>query len=162
TATVNQIQKSKNWENTAVVLAYDDSDGWYDHAAAKVKNSSNSADDAAWCQNAAASGVPMAGGYADRCGPGPRQPLVVISPYAKKNFVDHTETDQASVLRFIEDNWHTGQIGDASADAAAGSMKAMFNFDHKRSGSVLLDEQTGAVAARTGSKDDDQGGDSDK
>ncbi|MEQ4519731.1 alkaline phosphatase family protein [Pseudarthrobacter sp. B907] len=154
TNTVNQIQKSKNWENTAVVLAYDDSDGWYDHAAAKVKNSSNSPDDAAWCQNAAASGVPMAGGYADRCGPGPRQPLVVISPYAKKNFVDHTETDQASVLRFIEENWHTGQIGDASADATAGSVNAMFNFEEPRTGKVLLDEQTGAVASVTKNEDD--------
>ena len=76
----------------------------------------------------------MAGGYADRCGPGPRQPLVVISPYAKKNFVDHTQTDQASILRFIEDNWHTGQIGDASADATAGSVNAMFNFHHQRNG----------------------------
>jgi phospholipase C len=149
TSTVNQIQKSKNWENTAVVLAYDDSDGWYDHVAAKVKNSSNSADDAAWCQNAAASGVPMAGGYADRCGPGPRQPLVVISPFAKKNYVDHTETDQASILRFIEDNWHTGQIGDASADASAGSVNAMFNFSKQRNDTVLLNEQTGAVAAIT-------------
>src|SRR6476661_6003629 len=101
--TVNQIQQSRNWDNTAVVLAYDDSDGWYDHVAAKAKNSSNTADDDAWCQHAAASGVPMAGGYADRCGPGPRQPLVVISPYAKKNYVDHTQTDQASILRFIED-----------------------------------------------------------
>ena len=147
TSTVNQIQKSKNWDNTAVVLAYDDSDGWYDHVAAKVKNSSNTADDAAWCQNAAASGVPMAGGYADRCGPGPRQPLVVISPYAKKNFVDHTQTDQASILRFIEDNWHTGQIGDASADATAGSVNAMFNFHNQRNDKVLLNEQTGAVAS---------------
>lgn len=145
TATVNQIQQSKNWDDTAVVLAYDDSDGWYDHVAAKVKNSSNTADDAAWCQDAAASGVPMAGGYADRCGPGPRQPLVVISPYAKKNFVDHTETDQASILRFIEDNWNTGRMGDASADAAAGSLGAMFNFHHQRNDKVLLNEQTGAV-----------------
>jgi phospholipase C len=147
TSTVNRIQNSKNWDNTAVVLAYDDSDGWYDHVAAKVKNSSNSTDDAAWCQSAAASGVPMAGGYADRCGPGPRQPLVVISPYAKKNFVDHTETDQASILRFIEDNWNTGRIGDASADATAGSVNAMFNFHHQRNDKVLLNEQTGAVAS---------------
>ncbi|MDQ0118683.1 alkaline phosphatase family protein [Pseudarthrobacter sp902506025] len=145
--TVNQIQQSKNWDNTAVVLAYDDSDGWYDHVAAQVKNASNSPDDAAWCQNAAAAGVPVAGGYADRCGPGPRQPLVVISPYAKKNFVDHTETDQASILRFIEDNWHTGHIGDASADATAGSMNTMFNFHHERNDKVLLNEQTGAVAS---------------
>ncbi|MCB5293395.1 phospholipase C [Arthrobacter sp. SO3] len=160
TNTVNQIQKSKNWENTAVVLAYDDSDGWYDHAAAKVKNSSNSADDAAWCQSAAAAGVPMAGGYADRCGPGPRQPLVVISPYAKKNFVDHTQTDQASILRFIEENWHTGQIGDASADATAGSVNAMFNFHHQRDGNVLLNEQTGAIASVTG-KDNNNDGNND-
>ncbi|MHC6594253.1 phospholipase C [Arthrobacter sp. C152] len=145
--TVNRIQQSRNWDDTAVVLAYDDSDGWYDHVAAKVKNSSNTADDAAWCQDAAASGIPMAGGYADRCGPGPRQPLVVISPYAKKNFVDHTETDQASILRFIEENWQTGQIGDASADATAGSMNAMFNFHHQRNDTVLLDEQTGAIAS---------------
>lgn len=155
TRTVNQIQKSKNWEDTAVVLAYDDSDGWYDHAAAKVKNSSNTADDAEWGQKAAASGVPMAGGYADRCGPGPRQPLVVISPYAKKNFVDHTQTDQASILRFIEENWQTGQIGDASADAAAGSVNAMFDFHKQRPGKVLLNEQTGAVASIT--KEDDGG-----
>jgi phospholipase C len=93
----------------------------------------------------------MAGGYADRCGPGPRQPLVVISPYAKKNFVDHTQTDQASILRFIEDNWHTGQIGDASADATAGSVSAMFNFDKERNDKVLLNEQTGAVASITNS-----------
>ncbi|QDG88155.1 phospholipase C [Pseudarthrobacter sp. NIBRBAC000502770] len=149
TKTVNEIQQSKNWEDTAIVLAYDDSDGWYDHVAAKVKNASNSPDDAAWCQNAAAAGVPVARGYADRCGPGPRQPLVVISPYAKKNFVDHNETDQASILRFIEDNWHTAQIGDASADAAAGSMNGMFNFHHERNDKVLLNEQTGAVATIT-------------
>jgi len=147
TKTINQIQQSKNWDNTAVVLAYDDSDGWYDHVAAQPKNASIGTDDAAWCLNAAANGVPAAGGYADRCGPGPRQPLVVISPFAKKNFVDHTETDQASILRFIEDNWHTGTIGDSSADATAGSMNAMFNFHHERNDKVLLNEQTGAVAS---------------
>lgn len=157
TNTVNQIQQSKNWENTAVVLAYDDSDGWYDHVAAAAKNASNTADDAAWCQNAAAGGVPMAGGYADRCGPGPRQPLVVISPYSKKNFVDHTETDQASILRFIEDNWGTGQIGDSSADATAGSISDMFNFHHQRNDQVLLNEQDGTVASITRSGNDDGG-----
>ena len=149
TRTVNQIQQSKNWDSTAVVIAYDDSDGWYDHVAAQPKNASTGSDDAAWCLDAASKGVPVAGGYADRCGPGPRQPLVVISPYAKNNFVDHTETDQASILRFIEDNWHTGQIGDASADATAGSVEAMFNFHHERNDKVLLNEQTGAVDSIT-------------
>jgi len=52
----------------------------------------------------------------------------VISPYAKSNFVDHAVTDQASILRFIEDNWNLGRIGDDSADAKAGSLSNMFDF----------------------------------
>jgi Phosphoesterase family len=44
TKQVNAIQKSKNWTALPVVLAYDDSDVWYDHAAAKAKNSSNNPD----------------------------------------------------------------------------------------------------------------------
>ncbi|GAB3570058.1 alkaline phosphatase family protein [Arthrobacter alkaliphilus] len=154
TQQVNAIQNSKNWENTAIVLAYDDSDGWYDHVAAGVKNSSNTTDDAAWCLNAYNKGVPMAGGYADRCGPGPRQPLVVISPFAKKNFVDHTQTDQSSILRFIEDNWHTGQIGDSSADAKAGSINGMFNFEEGRDVKLILNESNGTVVSRTNESDD--------
>ena len=43
-----------------------------------------------------------------RCGYGTRMPLLVVSPFAKRNFVDHTLTDQTSVLRFIEDNWLDG------------------------------------------------------
>lgn len=147
TKTISTLQKSPNWGSTAVVLAYDDSDGWYDHVAVAVKNASNSPDDAAWCKDGAARGVPIAEGYVDRCGPGPRQPLVIVSPFAKKNFVDHTPTDQASILRFIEDNWSTGRIGDASADGTAGSIQAMFNFNRQRRDQVLLNEQTGAVAS---------------
>ena len=97
----------------------------------------------------------MAGGYADRCGPGPRQPLVVISPYAKKNFVDHTQTDQASILRFIEDNWRTGRIGDASADARAGSMRGLFSFGESQAPQVILDETNGTVASVHRSRHED-------
>jgi len=65
-----------------------------------------------------------------RCGYGPRLPLMVISPYAKANFVDHTITDQTSILRFIEDNWLNGQrIGQGSFDAIAGPLDNMFNFE---------------------------------
>ena len=47
-------------------------------------------------------------------------PFLVISPYAKPNFVDHTLTDQTSIIRFIEDNWLGGQrIGQGSFDAIA-------------------------------------------
>jgi len=44
-----------------------------------------------------------------RCGYGTRLPLLVVSPFARANHVDHTLTDQASILRFIEDNWLDGQ-----------------------------------------------------
>ena len=82
------------------------------------------------------------GGYQDRCGYGPRLPLLVISPYAKANFVDHTTTDQTSILRFIEDNWSLGAIGDQSYDALAGSLEAMFDFSHGAQ-SIILDPRTG-------------------
>jgi len=44
--------------------------------------------------------------------------LLIISPYSRVNWVDHTITDQTSVIRFIEDNWRLGRIGDGSFDAS--------------------------------------------
>jgi phospholipase C len=59
-----------------------------------------------------------------RCGYGPRLPLLVISPYARPNFVDPSLSDQTSILRFIEDNWLGGQrLGAGSFDAIAGSLE---------------------------------------
>ncbi|RMB81787.1 phospholipase C [Streptomyces shenzhenensis] len=139
---INAIQSSPQWQSTAIVVAYDDSDGWYDHAYVAPRNGSkdtspgsdNKATDGPACQ----SGPKASGGYADRCGPGTRQPLLVISPYSKVDKVDHTRTDQASVLRFIEDNWRTGRVGDHSFDAAAGSLRGMFDFRHPNDKQVLL------------------------
>ena len=142
---INAIQTSKDWASTAIVVLYDDSDGWYDHVAAQITNGSNDpAHDAAICTDAAAS-VGVAGGYLDRCGPGTRQPLLVISPYSRTNYIDHTQTDQSSVLKLIEDNWRTGRIGDSSADAKAGSLTSMFDFRHPQAERVLLNAD-GSVA----------------
>jgi len=83
-----------------------------------------------------------------RCGYGPRLPLLVISPWAKSNFVDHRITDQSSVIRFIEDNWGLPRIGSGASDAIAGSLLGMFDFDaRERSGRVFLDPATGQVKA---------------
>ncbi|MEU6217486.1 alkaline phosphatase family protein [Streptomyces sp. NPDC047022] len=139
---INAIQKSPQWKSTAVVVAYDDSDGWYDHAYAKPRNgskdtstgSNGKATDSPACQ----AGPAASGGYADRCGPGTRQPLLVISPYSKVNKIDHTTTDQSSIIRFVEDNWHTGRIGDHSFDSTAGSLAGMFDFRHPNNRQVLL------------------------
>jgi phospholipase C len=146
--TINALQKSPDWKSTAVVVSYDDSDGWYDHAMPPIVNTSTGADDALSGAGVCGGGQAPLGGYADRCGYGPRLPLLVISPYAKANFVDHSVTDQSSVLRFIEDNWKTGQIGDSSFDALAGSLTGMFDFDHRRGGKVLLNPADGSVVKR--------------
>ena len=85
-----------------------------------------------------------------RCGVGPRLPLLVISPYAKRNFVDGTFTDQSSIVNFIEDNWLGGErIGSGSADATAGTLDNMFSFFRgARTGPLFLDPSTGEPAGR--------------
>ncbi len=81
-----------------------------------------------------------------RCGYGPRLPLLVVSPFAKKNYVDHTLTDQTSVLRFIEDNWLGGErVGGGSFDAIAGPITGMFDFAHPDARPYLLNDSTGVV-----------------
>ncbi|MGN6250357.1 MAG: alkaline phosphatase family protein [Marmoricola sp.] len=110
---LNRLQRSPEWRSTAVVLAYDDSDGWYDHQPSPIVNASTSGDDAlngpgACTATAAGSATTMLEGQQDRCGYGPRLPLLVLSPYARSNTVDHSVTDQTSILRFVEDNWLGG------------------------------------------------------
>ena len=142
--TINSLQKSPEWSSTAVVIAYDDSDGWYDHVVSPIKNASHDpAEDAALCNGSSAK---VLGGYQDRCGNGPRLPLLVISPYAKTNYVGHTLTNQTSITKFIEDNWFTGRIGDFSFDATAGSLNPLFDFTQSNNKRVLLSPD-GSVAA---------------
>ena len=141
-STINQLQKSSAWSSTAVVIAYDDSDGWYDHVTAPIVSPSQSTADA--LTSPGLCGKAQANVYEGRCGYGPRLPLMVISPYAKQNYVDHTMTDQSSILRFIEDNWQVGRIGDHSFDAIAGSMNGLFDFHSKHANKpLLLDPSTG-------------------
>ncbi len=143
---INAVQNSKFWKDTAVVIAYDDSDGWYDHVASTIKNSAHDAtNNAAICTTSTAK---VAGGYEDRCGPGPRLPLLVISPWSKTNYVDHTATEQASITKFIEDNWFTPRIGDASFDQRAGSLDNLFNFTASNNKRVIL-KSNGAVKSIT-------------
>ena len=74
------------------------------------------------------------GSYQDRCGYGPRLPILIILSYAKTSFIDHSITDQSSILRFIEDNWSLGRIGDQSFDSKAGSLENVFDFVDVRGG----------------------------
>ena len=75
-----------------------------------------------------ADGQPHAQG---RCGYGMRQPLIVVSSWAKKNSIDHTLTDQSSILRFIEDTFPSSKrIGNGSFDSIAGSLTPLFDFSN--------------------------------
>jgi phospholipase C len=140
--TINRLQQSREWEETAVIIAYDDSDGWYDHVMGPIVMQSATAADA--LTGPGACGVAHNGAYAGRCGYGPRLPLLVVSPWAKVNFVDHAVTDQSSILRFIEDNWKLGRIGDQSFDALAGSLGSLFDFGGwPRAARLFLDPATG-------------------
>jgi phospholipase C len=141
-STINQLMISPEWEEIAIIIAYDDSDGWYDHVMGPIVNQSSTSED--FLTGTGTCGVAKSGVIQGRCGYGPRLPLLVISPFAKANFIDNTVTDQSSILRFIEDNWGLGRLGNQSFDAKAGSLLNMFNFKH-RSPRVLLDPDTGLV-----------------
>jgi phospholipase C len=151
--TLNFLQAQPNWNSTAVVIMYDDSDGWYDHQMGPIVNTSTGPQDAltgaGTCGNAALS-LPGLNAAANphalgRCGYGPRLPLLVISPWAKGNFVDHTVTDQTSIIHFIEDNWLGGQrLPAGSFDALASPINQMFNFAKIRpNGTLILNPLTG-------------------
>ncbi|HVJ53611.1 MAG TPA: alkaline phosphatase family protein [Aliidongia sp.] len=152
---INAVMKSSAWSSTAIIIAWDDSDGWYDHVLGPVLTPSGTSIDAL----AGPGNCGTVTGAADspRCGRGPRQPLLVISPYAKTNYVDHTLTDQVSILAFIEQNWDLGFIdgpnppaqGTGSTDRYAGSIDGMFDFtDAPNLRQLQLDPVTGTVAGK--------------
>ena len=119
---INELQNSPEWDSTAVVIAYDDSDGWYDHKAPEILNGSADPHQDKEICTAAAAKVGIKGDKNGQCGPGPRQPLLVVSPYAKTNHIDSTYTEQTSVTKFIQDNWGLGRLGGDSFDDRAGAL----------------------------------------
>jgi phospholipase C len=147
--TVNQIEQSKYWSSTAIIITYDDSDGWYDHQNSPRVNGSATTADSAVCTSTAT----RLGSYPDRCGYGPRLPLVVISPYTRSNYVSHNVTDQSSIIKFVEDNWLGGKrIGGGSYDVIAGSLDAPggvldFHASPNRN-RILLSPKSGEVVSR--------------
>ena len=147
---INFLQKQKDWANTAVIIAYDDSDGWYDHQIGPILNQSATAMDALTAPGQCGGGEGALPGVTiehaqGRCGYGPRLPLLVISPFAKRNYVDHTVTDQSSILRFIEDNWLNSQRIVGSFDNVAGRLNSMFEFKDPDTTPYILDTATGLV-----------------
>jgi phospholipase C len=146
--TINQIEESKDWASTAIVVTYDDSDGWYDHVAPHLLNGSHDST----IDEAACASTPIRIGTANgRCGYSQRLPMLVISPYTRENYVSSNLTDTTSVVRFIEDNWLGGERIPGSFDATSGSLYAtggLLDFQAKpHCTPVILNPTTGAVVS---------------
>jgi phospholipase C len=134
--TLNALQRLPEWRSMAVIIATDDSDGWYDHVMPPIVNQSNTPLDFHCGERSDGPGA--------RCGYGPRLPLLAISPYARENYVSHALTDQTSILRFIEDNWLGGErVSEMSFDRIAGSLADLFDFSAPVMRRLLLDPATG-------------------
>jgi phospholipase C len=150
TTVINTLMQQPDWSSTAVIIAYDDSDGWYDHQMGPIVNQSTSPMDALTGPNQCGTGAAaLAGVTAEhaqgRCGYGPRLPMLVISPYSKQNYVDHVVTDQSSILRFVEDNWLGSQRIPGSFDTLAGRINTMFDFKNPDNRPLILNTTTGLV-----------------
>lgn len=108
-ALITSIMRSPEWDNTAFTWTYDDWGGWYDH-------------------------VPPP--RVDEFGYGFRAPALLVSPYAKKGFVDSTTLDFTSMLKFIEENWGLEPL--AERDAAANNLLNAFDFEAPPRRAILL------------------------
>ena len=86
---VAKVQASGQWADTAIIITTDEGGGYFDTG---------------YIQNL------------DFFGDGPRIPMIVVSPYAKKNYIDHTYHDHASILKFIERNWRLPTLSARSRD----------------------------------------------
>ncbi|WP_051380442.1 acid phosphatase [Bradyrhizobium sp. WSM1743] len=96
---VKAVQESVVWKDSVIIITYDEAGGRWDH-------------------------VPPPRG--DRWGPGVRVPAIIISPYSKRHFVDHTTYETVSILKFIETRWNLAPL--SSRDAAANNLLNAFDF----------------------------------
>ncbi|MFI5042249.1 MAG: acid phosphatase [Acidimicrobiales bacterium] len=104
-ALVNAVMSGPDWKNTAIVITYDEMGGFWDHAAPPV---------------------------VDQWGPGTRIPAIIVSPWAKKGFVDHTRYDTTSILATIEHRWDLDPLG--PRDRNANDLRNAFLGDGPGSG----------------------------
>jgi phospholipase C len=101
---VNQVMESKFWQSSAIIITWDDYGGFYDHVAPP---------------------------RVDKYGEGFRVPAIVISPWAKHAYVDHTLYEFASLLKMVEDNWNLPRLpnpNDRDELSSIGDMGNAFDF----------------------------------
>jgi phospholipase C len=96
---INAIRNGPDWATTAIIITYDEHGGFWDHVAPPL---------------------------VDRWGPGSRVPTLVISPFAKRHFIDHNYYDTTSILALIERRWDLAPLTDR--DAQADPLSNAFEF----------------------------------
>ncbi len=106
---INAVMESQYWSSSAIILAWDDYGGWYDH-------------------------VPPP--QVDSFGYGFRSPCLIISPYAKEGIIDHTLADHTSILKFIETLYGLSPL--ASRDSQANDLLEAFNFSQSPRSPLVL------------------------
>lgn len=106
---IQELMRSTAWDSSAFLFAYDDWGGWYDHV------------------------TPI---QVDAYGYGPRVPAILVSPYAKKGYIDHTMLDFTSILKFIEQNWGVASLADR--DANANDFLSAFDFNQAPRAPIFL------------------------
>ena len=108
-STINAIMQSKFWPSTAIFVTWDDYGGWYDHVAPP---------------------------QVDAFGLGFRVPCLIISPYAKAGFIDHTQSEFTSILKFIQTVHNLPPL--TQRDAMASNMFEAFDFSQTPSPPLIL------------------------
>jgi phospholipase C len=103
---VDAIGNSKYWDDTAIVIFWDDWGGFYDHVAPYVVR--------------------------DQAGPGFRVPLLVVSKYAKRGYVSHSNGEFGTLLKFAEENFHLGSLGTTDASPYVGNLDDYFDWNNPK------------------------------
>ena len=101
TSVVNAIGESQYWNSTAIFIFWDDYGGWFD---------------------------PEAPTYVDLAGLGMRLPLLIISPYARKGYVDHTHFEHGTILKFVENIFGLPRLTSGGSDVRANPPDDAFDF----------------------------------
>jgi phospholipase C len=96
---INAVRNGPNWKDAVIIITYDEHGGFWDHVAPP---------------------------HIDKWGPGIRVPAIIISPFAKKGLVDHTQYETLSILKFIEKRWSLPALG--TRDAAANDLTNALDF----------------------------------
>ncbi len=114
---LNAVMKGPDWNSTVVFLTWDDFGGFYDHVPPPAIGNSTL---------------------------GPRVPLLIISPYARKGYVSHTQYEFSSFLKFAEVSFGLRSLTDR--DSKAGDMLDSFDFNQEPQPTLILQERSCPVA----------------